>query len=104
MRRRGDGRTPVWISELGWATGGGSPYFSTTPAGQAKRLGSAFRFVVRNRNRYRREQARLVQLARPRGPSSRGWEFYCGLFRLNGQPEAGLGGLPPLHARDRLSG
>ena len=30
-------------------------------------------------------QAGLVQLARPRGPEPRGWEFYCGLFRLNGQ-------------------
>ncbi len=31
MRRNGDGRTPVWITELGWATGGGNEYFSTTP-------------------------------------------------------------------------
>jgi hypothetical protein len=21
------------------------------------------------------------------GPSDRGWEFYCGLFRLNGEPK-----------------
>jgi hypothetical protein len=50
MRRVGDGRTPVWISELGWATGGGSPYFSMSPADQASRLRSSFRFVVRNRS------------------------------------------------------
>ena len=37
MRRRGDGRTPVWISELGWATGGDSDYFSTTPAEPGQR-------------------------------------------------------------------
>ena len=87
MRRRGDGRTPIWISELGWATGGGSEFFSTTPAGQAKRLGAAFRFVVRNRSRY--GVSRLIWFSwRDRvGPTTRGWEFYCGLFRLNGQPK-----------------
>ncbi len=87
MRRNGDARTPVWISELGWGTGGGSEYFSTTPAGQAQRLRSAFRFVVRSRARYR--VSKLVWFSwrdRP-GPSSRGWEFYCGLFRLDGQPK-----------------
>ena len=50
MRSNGDARTPVWISELGWATGGGNPYFSHTPARQAARLKSAFRFVARNRS------------------------------------------------------
>jgi len=87
MRRRGDGRTPVWITELGWATGGGSEYFSTTPAGQARRLGSAFRFVVRNRNRYNVSKLVWFSWRDRAGPSSRGWEFYCGLFRLNGQPK-----------------
>jgi hypothetical protein len=85
MRRRGDGRTPIWISELGWATGGGSPYFSTTPAGQAKRLTSAFRFVVRNRARF--GVSRLIWFSwsdRP-GPAGRGWEFYCGLFQVHGE-------------------
>ena len=87
MRSNGDARTPVWISELGWATGGGNPYFSATPAGQAARLKSAFRFVVRNRARYR--VSRLVWFSwRDRtGPRSRGWEFYCGLFDTSGNPK-----------------
>ncbi len=87
MRSHGDARTPVWISELGWATGGGNPFFSTTPAGQAARLKSAFRFVARNRARYR--VSRLVWFSwRDRvGPVSRGWEFYCGLFDTSGNPK-----------------
>jgi hypothetical protein len=87
MRSNGDARTPVWISELGWATGGGNPYFSTTPAGQAAKLKSAFRFVARNRARYR--VSRLVWFSwRDRfGPASRGWEFYCGLFDASGNPK-----------------
>jgi polysaccharide biosynthesis protein PslG len=87
MRSRGDAKTPVWISELGWATGGGSEYFSTTPAGQARRLGSAFRFVVRNRDRYHVSKLVWFSWRDRAGPSSRGWEFYCGLFRLNGEPK-----------------
>jgi Glycosyl hydrolase catalytic core len=87
MRSHGDGRTPLWISELGWATGGGNPYFTTTPAQQAARLTSAFRFVVRNRARYR--VGRLVWFSwRDRvGRPSRGWEFYCGLFDTSGKPK-----------------
>jgi hypothetical protein len=85
MRRYGDARTPVWISELGWATGGGNPYFSTTPAGQAARLRAAFRVVLRSRARY--HVTKLIWFSwRDRvGPAARGWEFYCGLFGVNGQ-------------------
>lgn len=87
MRRHGDGRTPVWISELGWATGGGPSYFLTSPAEQAARLTSSFRWVARNRGRFR--VAKLVWFSwsdRP-GPAGRGWEFYCGLFRIDGSPK-----------------
>ena len=85
MRRHGDSRTPVWISELGWATGGGNPVFSTTPAGQAQRLTSAFRFVTRNRSRYRVGKLIWFSFRDRTTPVPRGWEFYCGLFELNGQ-------------------
>jgi hypothetical protein len=87
MRRHGDARTPVWITEIGWGTGGGSEYFSTTPADQAKRLSSAFRFVSRNRNRYRVSKLVWFSWRDRAGPSDRGWEFYCGLFRLDGEPK-----------------
>ena len=86
-RRPGDGRTPVWISELGWATGGGPSYFLTSPAEQAARLTSSFRWVARNRSRFR--VAKLIWFSwsdRP-GRAGRGWEFYCGLFRIDGTPK-----------------
>jgi hypothetical protein len=85
MRSNGDRRTPIWISEIGWATGGGSPYFSMSPAGQAQLLTSAFRYVTRTRKRF--GVSRLVWFSwsdRP-GRAGRGWEYYCGLFRLNGE-------------------
>ncbi len=89
MRRNGDGRTSVWISELGWATGGGNPYFSHTPAQQAALLKSAFRFVARNRKRF--HVSRLVWFSwrdRTRNDSQPlGWEYYCGLFDTSSNPK-----------------
>ena len=102
MRRHGDGRTPVWISELGWATGGGNAYFSTTPAGQAARLtlgvplrgpepqratGVSKLVWFSWRDRAGPELARLGVLLRPVPPER--------------AAEAGLGRLPALHARHR---
>jgi len=87
MRSRGDGRTPIWISELGWATGGGSPYFSMSPAEQAQRLSSSFRWVARNRKRFGVSRLIWFSWSDRAGPAGRGWEFYCGLFRVNGEPK-----------------
>jgi hypothetical protein len=87
MRRNRDRRTPVWITEVGWATGGGNPYFSMTPAEQAERLRSAFRLVVRKRNRY--DVRRLIWFSwRDRPAAGReGWAYHCGLFEANGTPK-----------------
>ncbi len=87
MRSNGDGRTSVWISELGWATGGDNPYFTHTPAQQAALLKSTFRFVARNRKRY--HVSRLVWFSwRDRtGTPPLGWEFYCGLFDTSNNPK-----------------
>jgi hypothetical protein len=87
MRRRGDGRTPVWITELGWGTGGGNQYFSITPAAQASRLRSTFRFVLRNRGRYRVTKLVWFSWRDRAGDSARGWEYYCGLFGVDGSPK-----------------
>jgi polysaccharide biosynthesis protein PslG len=57
MRRYGDGRKQLWITELGWATGGkvskGTRKFKTSKRGQAARLRGALRAVLRARRRYR---------------------------------------------------
>ena len=42
------------ITEIGWATGGGHPGFSTSYSGQARRLDHAYRTLLRVRYRYKR--------------------------------------------------
>lgn len=54
IERAGDGRTPIWVTEIGWSTQGhpGNPYY-TTPEGQARRLRKAFDLMLANRKRWR---------------------------------------------------
>jgi len=87
MNRAGDRRSAIWITELGWSTGGANEYFTKTPARQASLLRSSFRLVVKTRKRYR--VSRLIWFSwRDRPPSAdQGWEFYCGLFDITGQPK-----------------
>ena len=52
MRRAHDGRTPIWITEFGWTTGGvgwRKNAFRATKRQQAKRLKHTYRLLVRNR-------------------------------------------------------
>jgi len=60
MRRFGDVRKPVWITELSWPAAKGKTEntsgFETTDAGQARRLADAVRLLARARGRLRIER------------------------------------------------
>ena len=50
MERAGDERAELWVTEIGWASGGAPhPLNRGTAAGQATRLRAAFRYLLRNR-------------------------------------------------------
>jgi hypothetical protein len=55
MKRNGDRRKPIWITELGWPTsvvvGGG--YFAKTEEGQARALRRTFNRILNHRGRWR---------------------------------------------------
>jgi Glycosyl hydrolase catalytic core len=57
MRRAGDGRKPLWVTEFSWAASRGKqpdfPGISTTEAGQARKLGKALRLLAAARKRLR---------------------------------------------------
>lgn len=90
MRRHGDRRKQLWITELGWATGGkvskGTRKFKTSKAGQAKRLRRTLAAVLRVRRRYRIGMFIWFSL-RDRAPE-RGernwWAINTGLFSRAG--------------------
>jgi len=84
MRKRGDGRTPVWVTELSWpAAKGRVPRpagFEVTEAGQAQRLRTALALLSAARER--RRIARVfwyTWLSTEEGPSAFDWS---GLRRL----------------------
>jgi len=88
LRRVGDRGRPVWITEVGWATGG-SPkgyFLITSEKSQADRLSSTFRMLRRNRDRFK---IGTVQWFRHRDTASyaeqrKFWFEFAGLYRKNG--------------------
>ena len=116
MDRRDDRSTPIWVTELGWATGGLPSPFRTTRAGQAERVGQTLRALIAARGRLRLD--RLVWFGlQDRGygaGESRWWGPRVGLFDLVGNPKPAwrtfvgfTGGRPGGHMRsvaDRVRG
>jgi hypothetical protein len=86
MRRYGDRRKPVWLTELSWpASKGktrGAPGFVTTEAGQASRLRKALKLLARARKRYKIQRVIwYTWLSEEGGENSFAWS---GLRRLRG--------------------
>ena len=89
MDRAGDRRTPIWITELGWATGGRPSPFRTTRAGQAARIDRSFRALIAARGRLRLQRLILfgLQDRTYREHESRWWGPRVGLFDITGRPK-----------------
>jgi Glycosyl hydrolase catalytic core len=58
MKKGGDGRTKLWISEIGWASGGPKGHtLAGTKKSQARRLKQAFKLLKRNARKWKLESA-----------------------------------------------
>jgi hypothetical protein len=53
MSRFKDKRTPLWITEIGWATGGNRTPLTVSPRRQASYLRQTYRLMAANRGRYK---------------------------------------------------
>jgi hypothetical protein len=51
VRGAGDSQAAIWITEIGWASGGKRTPLNRGPEGQAQRLTQAFRYFTRERER-----------------------------------------------------
>ena len=108
MDRRGDHRTPIWVTEIGWATGGPRSPFRTSKRGQARRLERTLRAVVAARGRLRLRRLIVFGL-QDRSFGAREapwWGPRVGLFDLAGRPKPAwnafvrfTGGRPGGHLR-----
>jgi hypothetical protein len=89
MDRRGDRRTPLWITEIGWSTSGPRSPFRTSPRGQALRISQTFHALIAARARLRLGRVVVFGLQdRPYAASERPWWGpRVGLFDLTGRPK-----------------
>jgi polysaccharide biosynthesis protein PslG len=89
MRAHGDGRTLMWVTEIGWATAGPPGFFVTTPEGQAERLEGAYGHALGRRRRHRIATLTWFTLKdRPLGNGERDWWApHTGLLDVRGNPK-----------------
>jgi len=91
MNRAKDRRTSIHVTELGWGTGGmrtrNQRALVVSRRGQAARIKSSLRTLIRNRRRYRIGSA-IVFCLRDRLPGateSNYWALHAGLFTRGGK-------------------
>ena len=92
MRRNGDRRRRIWITELGWATAG-PKHRLVVGSAQGRRIRSTFRWIKRNRKRYRIRGIVYYQWRdqRPYPPAFKDmWGLHTGLVNVKGRPKPGL--------------
>jgi hypothetical protein len=81
MDRFGDTETPIWITEVGWASRGVPPGLVVGPAGQADYVRQTFELAAAQRDRLGIAGVIWYSLRDTPGPI---WVGHCGLFRLDG--------------------
>jgi polysaccharide biosynthesis protein PslG len=93
MRRYHDRRARLWITELGWGTGGPKHRFNVGAAAQGRRIDSALRWSARRRHRYRLRGVVYFQWKDqvPYPPRYKDlWGLHTGLLNLQGQAKPAL--------------
>jgi hypothetical protein len=95
LDRAGDQERPIWITEVGWASGGQPSGLTVGPERQAEYLTRTFELAAGARERLRLRGVIWYALSDTPGPL---WPGHCGLFDLNGNPT------PAWHALTELTG
>jgi hypothetical protein len=93
MRRYHDGRSKLWITELGWATAGPKHRFNVGFSQQAARISSTFGWVARNRARYKLRGLVYFQWRdqNPYPPTFKDmWGLHTGLLNIDGAAKPAL--------------
>ena len=82
MRKHRDGKTPVWISEVGWATSGQRTSVTVKPRVQARYLRQTFTMAARSRKRRRIAGVIWYSFQDTR---RRHWIYRTGMFTASGK-------------------
>jgi hypothetical protein len=89
MNAHGDGRKPIWITELGWTTGGNywsQSLYHATPEQQAIRLRGTARLLLAHRRGLRLRRVDWHTWRDFTGGDNF-WDKYMGLFTADGHPK-----------------
>jgi hypothetical protein len=98
MLANGDGAKPLWITEMGWATGGPAYPFTTTEAVQAADLRASWDTLVACRTRWNLQRTYwFAWQDRVVGTSTDYWGLHDGLLRTDGTAK------PALYAADEFT-
>lgn len=87
-----DTQTPIWVTEVGFASAGPSHPFTRSPSGQARALTRVFSDLERKSRRLQLERAfwytfRDSDTDPPQFASNDRWQTYAGLFTAEGEPK-----------------
>lgn len=88
MNAHGNAKKQIWITELGWATGGSdwaSSQYRATPAAQARRLARSIRLLAANRRALGLRG--VIWFSWRDFVIDGNWPNYMGLFTTTGQPK-----------------
>ena len=107
MASNGDGAKPLWITEMGWASGGPPHPFSTDDAGQASKLTASFGQLVGCRARWNLTRALWFSTqdidAAMLGEADY-WGVHTGLLNADGSAKPALGAFAQFTSGQPLPG
>jgi hypothetical protein len=84
-KKHGDGRAPIWVTELGWASSGTPSRYTVSPEAQAANLEAGFRTLAANAERFGIQGVTWYSF-RDASPGGY-WLNRTGLLELNGTPK-----------------
>jgi hypothetical protein len=87
LARNGDRAVQIWVTEVGWASGGPRSVFTVSPKRQAQLIGQSVRVLAHQRRRLRLRGLVIYNIrdSKPNPGDHDFWAFHAGLFDLKGR-------------------
>jgi hypothetical protein len=107
MLQNGDGSTPIWVTEMGWAAGGPRSPFTVSPATQKRYLVSSWDELLACRRRWNLQHVLWFSLQDYTGADGSQpdyWGYHDGLIKRDGAPKPAYATFLRFLGRGRVPG